>query len=103
MPFGFTNAPVVFQALVNDVLCYMINKFVFVYLDGLLLFSHSLQEHIYNVRAILQCLLQNQLCVKAKKCKFHFSTVSFLGFIVSANNIERDPEKGGGSEGMVHL
>ncbi len=49
MPFGLTNAPAVFQALINDVLRDMLNKFVFVYLDDILIFSRSLQEHVSHV------------------------------------------------------
>eukprot|EP00063_Salmo_salar_P026978 XP_014001813.1 PREDICTED: RNA-directed DNA polymerase homolog [Salmo salar] len=49
MPFGFTNIPAVFQALVNDVLRFMLNRFIFVYLDDILVFSHSAQEHVLHV------------------------------------------------------
>eukprot|EP00063_Salmo_salar_P095574 XP_014070409.1 PREDICTED: RNA-directed DNA polymerase homolog [Salmo salar] len=68
MHFGLTNAPAVFQALVNDVLRDMLNRFVFVYLDDILVFSRSTQEHVLHVRQVLQCLLENQLFVKAEKC-----------------------------------
>ena len=54
MPFGLTNAPAVFQALVNDVLRDMINKSVFVYLDDILIFSSSPEEHTRHVRAVLK-------------------------------------------------
>lgn len=57
MPFGLTNAPTMFQALINDVLCDMLNKFIFVYLDDILIFSESREEH---VRLILQRLLENR-------------------------------------------
>lgn len=93
MPFGLTNSPAVFQNLVNDVLGDMLNRFVFVYLDDILIFSKSETEHVQHVRAVLQRLLQNKLFVKAEKCEFHSSTVSFLGFILSAGNIRMDPEK----------
>ncbi len=59
MPFGLTNAPAVFQALVNDVLCDMINRFMFVYLEDISIFSKSLDEHVQHVQAVLQCLLEN--------------------------------------------
>ncbi len=49
MPFGLTKAPAVFQALVNDVLWYMLNRFVFVFLDHILIFSKSRKEHVYHV------------------------------------------------------
>ena len=71
MPFGLTNAPAVSQALVNYVLRDMFNKFVFVYLDDILIFSRSQSEHVRHVRLVLQSLLENRLFVKAEKCSFH--------------------------------
>ncbi len=93
MPFGLTNAPAVFQSLVNDVLREFLNKFVFVYLDDILIFSSDLETHKKHVRQVLEQLLLNQLYVKAKKCDFHVSTVSFLGFVVSEGQVSMDLEK----------
>ena len=66
MPFGLTNAPAVFQPLVNDVLRDMLNRSVFVYLDDILIFSKSIEEHRIHVRQVLQRLLENRLYVKAE-------------------------------------
>lgn len=74
MPFGLTNVPTVFQTLVNDVLRDFLDRFVFVYLDGILIFSKTLEERQSNVRAVLQRLLENRLYVKAEKCEFHSQT-----------------------------
>ncbi|KAI7797064.1 hypothetical protein IRJ41_012065 [Triplophysa rosa] len=93
LPFGLTNAPAIFQGLINDVLGDMINRFVFVYLDDILIFSQSLQEHTRHVRGVLQRLLENQLFVKAEKCEFHSDTVSFLGHVISPRGIEPDDAK----------
>ena len=93
MPFGLTNAPAVFQVLINDVLRDMLNHFVFVYLDDILIFSRSLQEHIKHVQRVLRRLLDNHLYVKAEKCEFHVSEVQFLGFVISLGNIRMDPRK----------
>lgn len=93
MPFGLTNAPAVFQNLVNDVLRDMLNKFLFVYLDDILIFSRDLQEHIQHVRMVLQRLLENKLFVKAEKCQFHESSVNFLGFVIEQGQIKADPAK----------
>lgn len=82
MPFGLTNAPAVFQALVNDVLRDFINRFVFVYLDGILIFSKSLSEHENQGRQVLQRLLESRLFDKSEKCEFHVPTVAFLGYII---------------------
>uniref|UniRef100_A0A8C1QTJ1 Gypsy retrotransposon integrase-like protein 1 n=1 Tax=Cyprinus carpio TaxID=7962 RepID=A0A8C1QTJ1_CYPCA len=93
MPFGLSNSPAVFQALVNDVLRDMIDQFIYVYLDDILIFSSSLQEHVQHVRRVLQRLLENGLFVKAEKCEFHAQSVPFLGYIVSTEGIRMDPEK----------
>ena len=93
MPFGLTNAPAVFQALVNDVLRDMLNKFVFVYLDDILIFSRTLSEHTRHVQQVLRRLLENSLYIKAEKCEFHAPSVSFLGYIVAGGNIQMDPAK----------
>lgn len=61
MPFCLTNAPAVFQSLINDVLRDMLNSFVFVYLDDILIFSRDHQEHHRHVRLVLQWLLENRL------------------------------------------
>ena len=93
MPFGLTNSPAVFQALVNDVLRDMVDLFIYVYLDDILIFSSSLQEHVQHVRRVLLRLLENGLFVKAEKCVFHAQSVSFLGHIISTEGVRMDPEK----------
>lgn len=60
MPFGLTNAPAIFQALVNDILGDMLDRFIFVYLDNILIFSKGIKEHVQHVRAVLQALCEGQ-------------------------------------------
>uniref|UniRef100_A0A3B3H5K4 Gypsy retrotransposon integrase-like protein 1 n=1 Tax=Oryzias latipes TaxID=8090 RepID=A0A3B3H5K4_ORYLA len=93
MPFGLTNAPAVFQRLVNDVLRDFLNRFVFIYLDDILVYSSNAAEHRHHVRLVLERLLENQLFVKAEKCEFHVDSVSFLGYIIEAGKIRPDPSK----------
>uniref|UniRef100_A0A8C1QKT9 Gypsy retrotransposon integrase-like protein 1 n=1 Tax=Cyprinus carpio TaxID=7962 RepID=A0A8C1QKT9_CYPCA len=93
MPFGLSNSPAVFQALVNDVLRDMVDQFIYVYLDDILIFSSSLQEHVQHVRRVLQRLLENGLFVKAEKCSFHAQSVPFLGYIISSEGVRMDPDK----------
>ncbi len=93
MPFGLSNSPAVFQALVNDVLRDMVDQFIYVYLDDILIFSSSLQEHVQHVRQVLQRLLENGLFVKAEKCEFHAQSVTFLGYVVSSEGMRMDPDK----------
>ncbi|KAI3358657.1 hypothetical protein L3Q82_015070, partial [Scortum barcoo] len=89
MQFGLTNAPAVFQALINDVLCDFLNHFVFVYLDDILIYSKNLSDHQLHVRQVLQRLLENRLFVKTRPR----SQVSFLGFILKEQQVLADPEK----------
>ncbi|KAI3373742.1 hypothetical protein L3Q82_022329, partial [Scortum barcoo] len=91
--FGLTNTPAVFQALINDVLRDFLNRFVFVYLDDILIYSKNLSDHQVHVRQVLQRLLENHLFVKREKCEFHAPQVSFLGFILKEQQVLADPEK----------
>ncbi len=93
MPFGLSNSPAVFQTLVNDVLRDVVNRFVFVYLDDILIFSQNERDHIQHVRLVLQRLLENHLFAKLEKCEFHAQSVPFLGFILSPEGIRMDPAK----------
>ena len=93
MPFGLTNVLAVFQALVNDLLRDMLNKFVFVYLDDILIFSRNLVEHVTHVHSVLRPLLDNSLFVKTEKCEFHAPSVSFLGYIIAKDSLQMDPAK----------
>ena len=93
MPFGLTNAPAVFQNLVNNILRDMINCFVVVFLDDILVYSRSEAEHIKHVRLVLQRLLENRLYVKAEKCEFHSPSVEFLGHIIEKGSVRADPKK----------
>lgn len=90
MPFGFANAPAVFQALINDVLRDMPDKFVFVYLDDILVFSRKKKEYVIHVGQVLQRLFENKLFAKASKCEFHDSTV---GSIIERGQLKPDPDK----------
>ena len=71
----------------------MINKFMFVYLDDILIFSKDPKEHTTHIRKVLQRLLENSLFVKAEKCEFSCSSNTFLGYVILCGNISMDPEK----------
>ena len=93
MPFGLTNAPAVFQGFINTVLRDVINKYVQVYLDDIIIYSKSFDEHVKQVQTVLQLLIDNQLVAKISKCEFHKQEVEFLGHIVSSEGIKTDPHK----------
>lgn len=89
MPFGLTNAPAVFQGLVKEVLRDMLNRFDFIYIDDIIIFSRGIQEHIQHVKLVVR-LLENRLFVKAEKCELHASSVSFLAFILEKGQMRTD-------------
>ncbi|KAI2651010.1 Retrotransposon-derived protein PEG10 [Labeo rohita] len=93
MPFGLANSPSYFQAFINEVFRDMLNRWVIVYIDDILIYSNSLSEHISHVRAVLQRLIAHQLYAKEEKCKFHQDKVSFLGYIISADGVAMDERK----------
>jgi hypothetical protein len=93
MPFGLTNAPATFQAFLNDVLRDSLDTFVVIYLDDILIYSDTLEEHYEHVRSVLQRLKDADLQVKLEKCQFHVQTVEFLGYVISPEGISMDPAK----------
>ncbi|KAL0177254.1 hypothetical protein M9458_026148, partial [Cirrhinus mrigala] len=93
MPFRLANSPSVFQSFINDVFRDMLDRWVIVYIDDILIYSSSLQEHILHVRAVLQRLIKHQLYAKAEKCEFHQMSISFLGYIISHEGVSMDEAK----------
>jgi len=82
MPFGLTNAPATFQMLMNQVLRPYIDKFVLVYLDDILIYSSSPEEHLEHLRLVFEALRQAKLYARPKKCIFDQPNVEFCGHIV---------------------
>ena len=93
MPFGLTNAPAAFQCLMNNVFLDLLDICILVYLDNILIYSDTLEEHR---RHICECLLRlqiNELYACGNKCFFHEDTVEYLGFILLPNwQGQRHPE-----------
>lgn len=93
MPFGLTNAPATFQALMNRVLQPYIDEFVVVYLDDILIYSRSHEEHGGHVRLVLDNLRKAKLYAKRSKCLFFKDEVEFCGFYVSAAGLHVGADK----------
>ncbi|KAK3507782.1 hypothetical protein QTP70_000375 [Hemibagrus guttatus] len=93
MPFGLTNTPAVFQALINGVFQDLLGKWVIAYIDDILVYSTSMEEHVRHVREVLYRLQQHHLYVKLEKCEFHRTTVTFLGYMISRQGVEMDAVK----------
>jgi hypothetical protein len=93
MPFGLTNAPATFQRMINNVLREHLDIFVVCYLDDILIFSETEEEHTEHVHKVLQALQDNNLLVEPEKSHFHVKEVEFLGHVISHNEIRMDPKK----------
>ena len=92
-PFGLTNAPASFQALMNQVLNPLLGVCVLVYLDDILIFSPTLEKHIEDVESVLKLMEKNRLFIKLKKCELFKEEVSFLGHKVSVNGMSVEEDK----------
>ena len=93
MPFGVTNAPATFQRMMNSIFKEELDDSVLVYLDDILIFSRTLQEHIQHIRGALEKLRAAQLYARLHKCAFFQQKVEYLGFDVSSQGIQPSPEK----------
>jgi len=93
LPFGLTNAPATFMHLMNSVFADYLDEFVIVFLDDVLVFSRTTEEHKRHVRLVLQRLREHRLYANIKKCEFFQPKISFLGHVVSCDGIGMDPDK----------
>ena len=93
MPFGSTNAPTVFMCLMNNVMHKYLDKFVVVFIDDILIYSKSEEEHKEHLKIVLQELRDHQLFAKFSKCNFFKDKIQYLGHVVTKEGILVDPEK----------
>jgi hypothetical protein len=93
MSFGLTNAPSFFMNLMNSVFMDYLDKFVVVFIDDILIYSQSEEEHADHLRMVLQRLREHQLYAKLSKCEFWISEVLFLGHIINKEGLGVDPKK----------
>jgi hypothetical protein len=93
MPFGLANTPTTFMDLMNRVFYDFLDQVVVVFIDDILIYSKSLEEHEDHLRHVLQRLKEKWLYAKFSKCEFWLDKVVFLGHVVSKDSISVDTKK----------
>jgi len=93
MPFGVTNAPAIFMDYMNRIFHPFLDQFVVVFIDDILIYSKTLEEHEEHLRIVLQILKEKKLYAKLSKCEFWLEEVKFLGHVISNNGVSVDPTK----------
>ena len=88
-----TNAPAVFMDYMNRIFRPYLDKFVVVFIDDILVYSKTEQEHAEHLRLVLQTLKERKLYAKLSKCEFWMAEVKFLGHVVSQGGVSIDPSK----------
>ena len=93
MTFGLTNVPASFQGIMNRVFQKQLGKSVVVYLDDIMIFSKTWEEHIQHIRDALTVLRQEKFVVKPKKCVWGATEVEYLRHVISREGLQTDPKK----------
>ncbi|KAI3682071.1 hypothetical protein L2E82_50219 [Cichorium intybus] len=93
MPFGLTNAPAAFMDLMNRVCSPMLDHSVIVFIDDILVYSKTKEEHEQHLREVLETLAREKLYAKLSKCEFWLEEVQFLGHVVNKEGIKVDQAK----------
>ncbi|KAK8946881.1 hypothetical protein KSP39_PZI007254 [Platanthera zijinensis] len=93
MPFGLSNAPSLFMDLMHRTFREYLDLFVIVFIDDILIYSQSEEDHANHLRLVLHTLRKNKLYAKFSKCEFWLSSVTFLDHVVSGEGIAVDPSK----------
>lgn len=93
LPFGLTNAPATFMTLMNEIFKDCLDLFVVIYLDDILVYSHTEEQHLKDLEQVLARLQEHKLYAKLSKCEFFKNEVDFLGHVVGQDGIKVDPAK----------
>jgi Reverse transcriptase (RNA-dependent DNA polymerase) len=93
MPFGLTNAPATFQRSMNAIFSDLLDECIVVYLDDILVFSKSKEEHIKHLKIAFERLRKHEFYAKLKKCEFFKERITFLGHDIDANGIHINASK----------
>ena len=91
IPFGLTNAPTNFMCMMNNIFSKYLDKFVLVFIDNILVYFKSKEEHEKHLHIVLQVLREHQIYAKFNKCDFYKQQIQYLGHIISEKGIAMDP------------
>ncbi|GJP81572.1 hypothetical protein CLOP_g11720 [Closterium sp. NIES-67] len=93
MPFGLTNTPSTFQLTMNKVFRPLLDKCVIVYLDDILIYSTTREQHLKDLEAVFSLVQQHQFITQGSKCEFLKQELEFLGHVISIDGVKIDPKK----------
>ena len=93
MPFGLTNTPATFCTLMNEILHPYLHQFMVVYLDDIVIYRDTLEEHVVHLKKVFKIVRENQLYVKRERCEFSQPKVHFLGHIISYGELQMEEAK----------
>jgi hypothetical protein len=93
MTFGFTNAPAMFCTFMNDIFLKWLDDFMVVYIDDILIYSNSMEDHVEHLRKVFQKLRENKLYAKFEKCEFGVTEVDFLRHKITQKGLKMDDHK----------
>ena len=93
LPFGLANAPAVFQTLMNKIFSQQIGKSVLVYLDDILVYSKTPEDHLTHLREVFEILRTQKFFCRLHKCHFNDTEMKYLGHLISSDGVRPDPKK----------
>ncbi|CAN6252738.1 unnamed protein product [Urochloa humidicola] len=93
MPFGLTNAPASFQSIMNKIFQPLLRKCVLVFMDDILIYSSTMEQHVLHLRQVFDILRQHQFLVELSKCTFGQQQLEYLGHLISNNGVATEPSK----------
>ncbi len=93
VPFSLVNAPAAFQGHINSMLREYLDQFCIAYLDDIVVYSNSLEEHTEHVRCVFAKLQEAGLYLKLSKCEFNMQRISFVSFIITQGGVEMEPDR----------
>jgi hypothetical protein len=88
MPFGLSNTPTTFMHLMNDVLHPFLDSFVIVYLDNILIFNSTWEEHVEHMNQVLETLMKHHLLKNINKCEFAKQSLVYLGHVIGGSELK---------------